>query len=184
MNDSSHRMPQQQPSLKLPREILQLNDQALLKGCRIERFRGSGPGGQKRNKTESGIRITHLETGISGFATESRSQHENKARALKRLRRELALSLRHPIQDLSEWTTPNELMELIKGKVGFRDPRYWLAINALLDLYHYYQTELKKTAAHLEITTSQLSKILLAEDALMQKINEMRIEKGFKPLRR
>jgi len=53
-------------------------------------YRSSGPGGQKKNKTESAVRIKHLPTGIIVTATESRSQFENKERALQRLRERLA----------------------------------------------------------------------------------------------
>ena len=45
-------------------------------------IRASGPGGQKRNKTSSAVRITHEPSGISAIANESRSQAENRRRAL------------------------------------------------------------------------------------------------------
>ena len=75
-------------------DFLRLSDQALLAQCELDRFRASGPGGQKRNKTESAVRLRHLPTGLVASATESRSQHENRARALRRLRERLALELR------------------------------------------------------------------------------------------
>jgi len=53
-------------------------------------YRASGPGGQHRIKTESAVRIKHLPTGIIVTATESRSQHENREKALERLRERLA----------------------------------------------------------------------------------------------
>lgn len=52
---------------------------------RVEHFRASGAGGQHRNKTDSATRITHIDSGASGQATESRSQQENTRTALKRL---------------------------------------------------------------------------------------------------
>jgi len=48
-------------------------------------FRASGPGGQHRNRRETGVRIRHLPTGIVVTATERRSQIENKEIALERL---------------------------------------------------------------------------------------------------
>jgi len=52
---------------------------------KIETFRSGGPGGQHQNTTDSGVRITHLPTGISAISTEERSQHRNKQVALERL---------------------------------------------------------------------------------------------------
>lgn len=62
------------------------DEDALLFECRVETFRSGGPGGQHQNKTESGVRLTHLPTGISVSARESRSQHRNRRIALERLR--------------------------------------------------------------------------------------------------
>jgi ribosome-associated protein len=53
-------------------------------------FKASGPGGQKKNKTESAVRLQHLPTGITVTATESRSQSVNKRTALARLRERLS----------------------------------------------------------------------------------------------
>lgn len=51
----------------------------------IESYRSSGPGGQHVNKTESGVRITHLPTGITVTSTKERSQFMNKQDALRKL---------------------------------------------------------------------------------------------------
>lgn len=61
-------------------------DDSLLAECRVETFRAGGPGGQHQNTTDSGVRLTHLPTGISVTARESRSQHRNRKMALARLR--------------------------------------------------------------------------------------------------
>ncbi len=65
-----------------------------LKDLRIDYFRGSGPGGQHRNTSETGVRITHLPTGVVVTATESRSRHMNLQRAMARLEEKLIARLR------------------------------------------------------------------------------------------
>lgn len=60
------------------------------KDIRIDYFRGSGPGGQHRNTSETGVRITHLPTGVVATATESRSRNMNLQRAMARLEEKLA----------------------------------------------------------------------------------------------
>ena len=67
-------------------QALALDDEALLKACEVEYFIASGPGGQHRNTTASGVRLTHPPTELSVTATERRSQVQNKGVALDRLR--------------------------------------------------------------------------------------------------
>jgi len=60
--------------------------EALERECDMEFLRGSGPGGQHRNKVETGVRLRHLPTGIVVTAMERRSQARNRKLALERLR--------------------------------------------------------------------------------------------------
>jgi protein subunit release factor B len=62
----------------------------LLRQCLVRRTRGSGPGGQHRNKVETRIELLHLPTGLSAAAEDSRSQHRNLRLALERLAAKLA----------------------------------------------------------------------------------------------
>ena len=74
-----------------------LTEAQLLGQCDVDTYRASGPGGQKRNKTSSAVRLRHGPSGLIVIAEESRSQHENKAKALARLRREFYLKLRRGV---------------------------------------------------------------------------------------
>ena len=56
-----------------------------LDDCDIKTMRGSGPGGQHRNKTDSACKVTHRPTGISAYADE-RSQHHSKRKAIDTLK--------------------------------------------------------------------------------------------------
>jgi peptide chain release factor 1 len=65
---------------------LELDDVNINKAdLRVDTFRASGAGGQHVNKTESGVRFTHIPTGIVSESTESRSQHKNREIAMGRL---------------------------------------------------------------------------------------------------
>src|SRR5882672_10433733 len=69
--------------------ILPESDEALLRECEVDTFRASGPGGQHVNKTETAVRIRHLPSGVVVTARELRSQHQNKAACLRKLRKKV-----------------------------------------------------------------------------------------------
>ena len=57
--------------------------------CDIDFFIATGPGGQNRNKVETGVRLVHRPTGIMVTATERRSQHANREAAFERMAKRL-----------------------------------------------------------------------------------------------
>ncbi len=80
---------------------------------RVDVFRSSGPGGQSVNTTDSAIRITHLPTGLVVSCQDEKSQHKNKAKALK--------ILRARIQDLKVKEQQDKIAENRKSQVGSGD---------------------------------------------------------------
>jgi len=56
-----------------------------IKDCEVQPYKGSGKGGQKRNKTSSAIRCVHVPSGAVGRCEEHREQHINKRTAFKRM---------------------------------------------------------------------------------------------------
>ncbi len=160
------------------------DDAALLAECEVDTYRASGPGGQKRNKTESAVRLRHQPTGIIVVAVESRSQAENRTRALKRLRKALALRVRHAAPD----GVPEAVAACIgkdgRLRVGQRDARYLPAAAAVLDVLAAESGSVADAARRLSLTTGNLSSFLTDDDDLLAEANRLREQFGLRPLRR
>ncbi len=87
-----------------------------VKDLRIDYFRGSGPGGQHRNTSETGVRITHLPTGVVVTATESRSRHQNLQRALTRMEEKLAARNRRRAPRIATRPGKAAIVRRLEGK--------------------------------------------------------------------
>lgn len=169
-----------------PPGYLALSDADLLRQCETDTFRASGPGGQKRNKTDSAVRLRHPPTGLAAQAVESRSQAENRARALRRLRERIALEVRRPV-DLGVYAPPEALLSLLgaggRTRIGPRSPDYWPAVQALLDLFVAGDCSVSESAHRLGLSTGALSRFLLADSHLARAANGLRHQRGMRPLR-
>jgi hypothetical protein len=164
------------------RDFLPLDDGALFAQCEFDRFRASGPGGQKRNVTESAVRLRHTPSGLSAEATESRSQHENRARALRKLRYAVALKLRAPVV-VERYKAPEELAAAARAGVGRRDARFLTAIASLFDLLEGVDWQLRTAAKALGTSTAAVSRLLEQDSIVFRAANERRRALELRPLR-
>ncbi len=93
-----------------------LESDKLLEQCALRTQRRSGPGGQHRNKTSSGVFLYHEPTQIVAEATERRSQADNRSIALQRLRFRLAVDIRTPsVLDAASSAEESQLRERYSG---------------------------------------------------------------------
>ncbi|MBI1830810.1 MAG: peptide chain release factor-like protein [Planctomycetes bacterium] len=166
-----------------------LTDAQLLAQCEVDTYRASGPGGQKRNKTSSAVRIRHLPSGLIVIAEESRSQHENRAKALKRLRQAFFLKLRESIraEELSALSQREALASArsLAGKldVGRKDERYWPLVGLVLDVLEATEARVSEAAKALGISTGHLIHFLESDPKIWEQANQMRTRFGHKPLK-
>jgi hypothetical protein len=167
-----------------------LSDAQLLDQCAVDTYRASGPGGQKRNKTSSAVRLRHLPSGLIVIAGESRSQHENRDRALRRLRQALYLHIRDELPP--EALTPQALAAregygAARGDgrldLGRKDPRFWPTAGLVLDVLQSLGARVSEAAAALGISTGNLVDFLRTETKVWEQANRLRARFGQKPLR-
>jgi protein subunit release factor A len=94
----------------------------LAKQVVVETYRSSGPGGQRKNKTETAIRLKHLPSGMTVVATEHRSQAQNKKLAFERLRERL-LRLNRPRRRRIPTPVPLRAVEKTKEEKRIRSAK-------------------------------------------------------------
>lgn len=154
----------------------------LLEQCTLKQTRGTGPGGQHRNKVATAIILTHNPTGTIGQASERREQIANRKVALFRLRVNLALAIRN-----LAICPPSQLIKSrIVGKSIKVNPMHndFPAILAeVLDNLYGMKLDAPRTAAKLGCSTTQLIKFLNLDHNAIEKVNKDRKQKKMHPLR-
>lgn len=101
------------------RKSYSTDPEVLKRQVTIETYRSRGPGGQRKNKTETAIRLTHLPSGIRVIATEYRSQAQNRNLAFQRLR-ECLLKLNRPRKKRIPTPVPLQAVEKRREKKKVR----------------------------------------------------------------
>lgn len=168
----------QPPSLRF------LTDEQLLAQSRVEALRSGGPGGQKRNKTASAVRITHIATGLQGLSSDWRKQTENRLWAMRRLRLKLAVEIREPVE-LSRFEPPDWFLALRHNRqigASHRHEHYAATCGLILDLLAVMGGNPSTVATMLGVTTTAVVKLVEAEPTLWTETNRLRQIAGLKPL--
>jgi hypothetical protein len=168
-----------------------LSDDQLLTQCAVDTYRASGPGGQKRNKTSSAVRIRHAPSGLIVIAEESRSQHENRGRALRRLRQAFFLKMRDPLTAADLTPAAVEAREDYlpardgagRLDIGLKDARFWPAAGVVLDVLFALEARVSDAAMLLGISTANLIRFLQTSPKVWEQANHLRAQFEKKPLR-
>lgn len=149
------------------------SDQVLLADVDEQRFKGSGPGGQRRNKVETGVRLIHRPSGLTATATERRSRQQNHDAALLRLRRVLALELRTLVDPTSHDPSPTWLRRTGGSELSVnpRHPEVPVLLAEALDVLAALEDDVAAAAQLLRVSTSRLVKLLKLEAQALTALN-------------
>ena len=154
----------------------------LLAQCQVRRERRSGPGGQHRNKVETAVVIEHTPTGIRGEASERRSQEQNRKMALFRLRIKLALEVR---AETSCSAAPSKRwQERTRGGRLAINPEhddFPSLLAEALDALSFAEFDAKQAAERLDVSASQLIKLLKLEPRALEIVNQHRRQRSLRP---
>ncbi len=156
----------------------------LLRACEIEFLRRSGPGGQHRNKVETGVRLLHSDTGVKAQACERRSQAANRRAAIFRLRLNLAIEIRRPVDPEDG---PSDLWkERSAGSLARVNPShddFPALVAEALDSIAALDADVAQAARRLRCTTSQLVRFVKKEPRAIALVNDWRETDDMRPLK-
>jgi len=148
--------------------LLKLPNTDFLKLCEISAYKGSGPGGQHKNKTNSGVKLKlRVESGelrvIEAYSCDDRSSHVNKLFALKKLRLKIALLIREEPTVQIPFPFPGS-----DGKISPDNNLYPQFIADILDRINFCKGDLSEAAKIWGLSKSALNKIILQDKKVME----------------
>jgi len=180
----------QPAALVMPPHPAMVDEAKLLEGCTITTGRASGPGGQHRNKVETAVLVTHEATGITGWASERRSQAENRKIAIFRLRVNLAIDVRTVaagpmIVPITGPRSARWRSRVHGGRLSCNPahPDFPALLAEAMDTLAGARNDVSQAALLLDITSSQLVKLLQAEPRALEWLNRIRAEAGMHALK-
>lgn len=177
-----HGSPEPQLEPAALRRRLDWPDGELRAECTVHTHRTGGPGGQHRNKTESAVRLHHRPSGLVVTGQERRSQHQNAASALARLREALAIQFRAPLPPAPVWP-PGVQIRDGRLRVSETNPGYFQVLGLALDALAHFKAKPQDAAAYLGVSTSSYTRFLAENHKTWQEANRIRIEFKLPPLK-
>lgn len=157
----------------------------MLAQCRLTRGRRRGPGGQHRNKVETCATLVHEPTSIRGEASERRSFEQNRREAIFRLRLNLALQYRCPLDECV--IEPSELWQkrCRHGRLSISATHVDFPglLAEALDVLAACQWDAARAAERLACSTSQLVRLFKLDGRAFALLNQHRATAGKPPLR-
>lgn len=157
----------------------------LMKSCLVRRQRRSGPGGQHRNKVETGIFIEHTPSGLRAESTEQRSQPRNLEQAIFRLRVLLAIKHRTVCDSRTAYEPSPLWMSRLRGgriEVNERHSDFPAILAEALDVLACYHWDPKEAKLALHCSASQLIKLLKKDPRAFSYLNLERSNLGLSAL--
>ena len=168
----------------------------MLKDCRVDTYKSSGPGGQRKNKVETAVRLVHNPSGVSAQGQQTRSQRQNKSLAMQNLRIHIACACRTP-QDLEHLDMPEEIAECFKPKgkqAKAKDAKarltlapgnrlFWPTAAFVLDVFDAAEGRLSDASDALGVSTANLAAFLRSHRNLLAAAQTIRQTNGHSPLR-
>ena len=131
--------------------------------------------------------MRHPPSGLIVIAEESRSQHENRVRALRRLRQALYLKLREPLPATTRPGAMPAVQDCRNGTgrldIGKKDPRLWPAAGVILDVLDATRARVSEAAELLDVSTANLIEFLAISPKIWEEAQHLRGRFGQKPLR-
>ncbi|MCP4180077.1 MAG: peptide chain release factor-like protein [bacterium] len=141
-----------------------------LKYCKAENFKSTGPGGQKKNKTSSAVRVTHIPTNLTATSDNYREQSINKKKAVKKLKIKIAINIRGP------------KVKINRPVISTSSNDYPLWIAKIFDIFNENKYDIRNTAKILELSTSKLIKLIYKDKIIWDIVNKNRVINGTYPL--
>ncbi|HJO92132.1 MAG TPA: peptide chain release factor-like protein [Victivallales bacterium] len=145
-------------------------DISFLKYCKVENYKSTGPGGQKKNKKSSAVRLTHLPTGLTVISDNYREQAVNKKIAVRKLKIKIAINILGPE------------IELDRTVVSSANDEYPLWIARVFDILKENRYDIREAARILKLTVSKLVKQIYKDKKIWDAINSNRVLNNTYPL--